>query len=88
MMRVVRERYSCNSCIFFSVFSIISPFLPVDVCTLAETMLNLVFLCFVVISLYCLLVVDRFYASIAESLGVFSCCISVSQQVVCQGKCH
>ena len=30
-------------------------------------MLNLVFLCFVVISLYYLLVIDRFYASVIES---------------------
>jgi len=33
----------------------------------------MVFLCFMVISLYCLLVIDRFYASIVESLGVLSC---------------
>jgi len=37
-------------------------------------MLNMVFLCFVVINLYCLLVVNQFYASVVESLHVFSCC--------------
>jgi len=63
------ERYSCNSCIFFFVFNVISPFSP------------LMFLCFVVINLYYLLVIDRFYASVTESLGVFSYCIGVHNKL-------
>jgi len=45
-----------------------------------RTTLTLVFLCFVVISHYCLLVLDRFYAFVTESLGVFSYCVGISQQ--------
>jgi len=45
-----------------------------------------VFLYFVVINLYYLLVVNRFYTFIVESLGVFSCCVGISQQVVFQSK--
>jgi len=47
----------------------------------------MVFLYFVVINLYYLLVVDRFYASVVEFLGVFSYCVGVSQQVIFKGKC-
>ena len=70
-LRVVREkeRYSYNSCIFFSVFYIISPLLPMEV-GLLPNHVKFDVLVFMVIGLYCLLG-NSFYVLLPSlSLGV------------------